>query len=116
MSVAGTSPSSPTTVPSPSPISADFRACWVCEERRPMKLVPYWRDTAPAFAGAATGPVEGTADAVVVGGGFTGLSAALALAQRGAAVTVLEAGRVVAKQSGRNGGHVNNGLAHEFGS
>jgi len=51
----------------------------------------------------------------VVGGGFTGLSAALALARRGARVAVLEAGdRVAAEASGRNGGHVNNGLAVDY--
>ena len=51
----------------------------------------------------------------VVGGGFTGLSAALALAKRGAKVAVLEAGeRVAAEASGRNGGHVNNGLAVDY--
>ena len=51
----------------------------------------------------------------IVGGGFTGLSAALALARRGASVVVLEAGdRVAAEASGRNGGHVNNGLAVDY--
>ena len=51
---------------------------------------------------------------VVVGAGFTGLSAALALARRGASVTVLDAGRVIGEASGRNGGHCNSGLAHDF--
>lgn len=50
----------------------------------------------------------------MVGGGFTGLSAALALAKQGASVVVLEAGKVVGAASGRNGGHVNNGTAHDF--
>jgi glycine/D-amino acid oxidase-like deaminating enzyme len=51
----------------------------------------------------------------IVGGGFTGLSAALAFARRGARVAVLEAGaRVAAEASGRNGGHVNNGLAVDY--
>ena len=81
-----------------------------------MKPVSYWLDSAPAFAGAETGAVEGEVDVAVVGGGFTGLSAALALAQAGASVMVLERGRVVGAQSGRNGGHVNNGLAHDFGA
>lgn len=81
-----------------------------------MKLVPYWLDTAPTFAGGAEGPVEGEVDVAVIGGGFTGLSAALALAQNGAGVIVLEAGRVAGQASGRNGGHVNNGTAVDFGS
>ncbi len=81
-----------------------------------MKLDSYWLDTAPAFTSGAQGPVSGRADVVVVGAGFTGLSAALALARRGASVVVLEAGRVVGEASGRNGGHCNSGLAHDFGS
>ena len=79
-----------------------------------MKPLSYWLDSAPGFAGGAAGPVEGEVDVAVVGGGFTGLSAALALAQAGASVMVLERGRVAGAQSGRNGGHVNNGLAHDF--
>jgi glycine/D-amino acid oxidase-like deaminating enzyme len=76
-----------------------------------MKLDSYWLDTAAPFAGAAQGQVEGRVDVAVIGAGFTGLSAALALARRGASVAVLEAGRVAA---GRNGGHVNNGTAHDY--
>ena len=79
-----------------------------------MKLVPYWSDTAAPFRGAAEGPVEGTADVVVVGGGFTGLSAALAFGKAGASVVVVEKGRVAGEASGRNGGHVNNGLSLDF--
>jgi gamma-glutamylputrescine oxidase len=48
-------------------------------------------------------------DVVIVGGGYTGLSSALHLAQRGYAVTVLEAERVGWGASGRNGGHVGTG-------
>jgi glycine/D-amino acid oxidase-like deaminating enzyme len=39
-----------------------------------------------------TGPVEGRYDVAIVGGGFTGLSAALSLAKGGARVALLEAG------------------------
>jgi glycine/D-amino acid oxidase-like deaminating enzyme len=79
-----------------------------------MKLESYWMATATPFAAAAAGPVEGRVDVAVIGAGFTGLSAALALARRGASVAVLEAGRVAAGASGRNGGHVNNGTAHDY--
>ncbi|WP_315762381.1 FAD-binding oxidoreductase [Bradyrhizobium sp. SZCCHNS2005] len=79
-----------------------------------MKYVSYWRDTATAFSGGHTGPVEGHYDVAVVGGGFTGLGAGLQLAKAGAKVIVLEANFVGTGASGRNGGHLNNGLAHSF--
>lgn len=79
-----------------------------------MKFVPYWQDTAAPFTGAATQPVEGHADVAVIGAGFTGLGAARQLAKAGARVVVLESGRVGGGASGRNGGHLNNGLAHSF--
>lgn len=78
------------------------------------QTLSYWLDTAPRFTGGAAGPVEGRVDVAVIGGGFTGLSAALALAKRGASVMVLEAGRVVGEASGRNGGQCNSGTAHDF--
>lgn len=48
-------------------------------------------------------------DVCVVGGGFSGLSAALHLAQRGYDVVLLEAQRVGFGASGRNGGQVGTG-------
>lgn len=55
--------------------------------------------------------LEGTikADVAIVGGGYTGLSAALHLAQRGVNVVVLEAGRLSSGASGRNGGQIHSG-------
>jgi gamma-glutamylputrescine oxidase len=44
------------------------------------------------------------ADVCVIGGGYTGLSAALELAERGYSVVVLESYRIGAGASGRNGG------------
>ncbi len=79
-----------------------------------MKSIPYWLDTASPFTGGSSMPTQGRADVVVVGGGFTGLSAARTLAARGANVCVIEAGRVASEASGRNGGHCNNGLALDF--
>lgn len=80
-----------------------------------MKPESYWTDTAPRFTGGSAKPIEGRADVVIVGGGFTGLSAARTLAQKGVDVRVLEAGPVASEASGRNGGHCNNGLALDFG-
>lgn len=76
----------------------------------------YWLAGAPPFTGGAEGAVEDKADVAIIGGGFTGLSAALALAKRGANVVLLEAGQVVGEASGRNGGQCNNGTAHDYGA
>jgi glycine/D-amino acid oxidase-like deaminating enzyme len=62
-----------------------------------------------------TPPLEGDrrASVVVVGGGFTGLSTALHLAEKGVDVVVLEAHEPGWGASGRNGGQVNPGLKHD---
>ncbi len=56
---------------------------------------------------------ERRAEVAVVGGGFTGLSTALHLAERGADVVLLEAQQPGWGASGRNGGQVNPGLKHD---
>lgn len=69
-----------------------------------------WSATANASPDrpALTGTAE--ADTVVIGGGFTGLSAALHLAEAGQSVILLEAETPGWGASGRNGGQVNPGL------
>lgn len=73
-------------------------------------LGSYYAATANDFA--ALHPLRGdvSADVCVVGGGFTGLSAALHLAERGYKVVLLEAAQIGWGASGRNGGQINTGL------
>ncbi|MDO5705386.1 MAG: FAD-binding oxidoreductase [Paracoccus sp. (in: a-proteobacteria)] len=60
-------------------------------------------------------PVRGEvrADVAVVGGGYTGLSAALHLARAGLSVALVEAHRVGFGASGRNGGQIGSGQRQE---
>lgn len=66
-----------------------------------------------ASAGAAPSytPLKGDTDSdvCIIGAGYTGLSSAIHLAERGYKVVVLEANRVGWGASGRNGGHVGTG-------
>ncbi len=75
----------------------------------------------PSFFRLAAGeapeypPLEGSrkADVCIVGGGFTGLSAAIHLAEAGADVVLVEADRVASGASGRNGGQIHSGLRRD---
>ena len=60
---------------------------------------------------ALQGEVE--ADVIIIGAGFTGVSAALDLAEAGLKVVVLEANLIGAGASGRNGGLVCSGWRHD---
>lgn len=66
---------------------------------------------AQAPASARFPPLSASArvDVAVIGGGLAGLSAGLHLARHGRSVAVLEAARVGAGASGRNGGQVHSG-------
>ena len=79
-----------------------------------MQFLSYWHETAPAFASGAQGSVQGHYDVAIVGAGFTGLGAARKLAMEGRSVVVLEARAVGFGASGRNGGHLNNGVSHSY--
>ena len=65
---------------------------------------PYWHATMPALPDRTGGDLPDTVDTVVVGGGYTGLAAARALATAGASVVVLEARTLGWGASTRNGG------------
>ena len=54
------------------------------------------------------------ADVCIIGAGFTGISAALELCERGYSVVVLEAERIGFGASGRNGGQIVNGYSRDL--
>lgn len=70
-----------------------------------MIHVPYWVDQSPRPDGLTTDLPE-EADVLVVGSGFTGLSAALRLAAAGRAVAVVDSGEIAGGASSMNGGMV----------
>jgi gamma-glutamylputrescine oxidase len=57
---------------------------------------------------------ETTADVCIIGAGFTGISAALELGERGFSVVVLEGERIGFGASGRNGGQIVNGYSRDL--
>jgi len=69
----------------------------------------WYADTAAPFTPLPPLTGEARADVCVVGAGYTGLGAALELAQRSVKVVVLEAAEVGSGASGRNGGQVHTG-------
>lgn len=71
----------------------------------------YYEATAPDTPPRAALEGEVRADICIVGGGFTGVGAALELAARGFDVRLLEAKRIGAGASGRNGGQINYGFS-----
>lgn len=72
-----------------------------------------WAATAPAAPPTPALRESIATDVLVIGGGYTGLSTALHLAERGTGVTVLEANDPGWGASGRNGGQVNPSLKHD---
>src|SRR6202046_1814562 len=69
----------------------------------------FWLTTAK-MPDAPPQPLPSRADVAIIGAGFTGLSAALVLAKRGAKVVVLEAETIGWGASSRNGGMVLTGM------
>ncbi len=84
----------------PDPLQRDAPGCvYLSTARAAVPTPPLKEDT--------------VADVAVVGAGYTGLSAALSLAERGHRTVVLEAHEPGWGAAGRNGGQVNAGLKHE---
>jgi len=75
----------------------------------------YWLTTASMPSGTV-GELPARADVVVIGAGFTGLSAARTLTKRGTQVAVLEANTIGWGASSRNGGMVLTGMKLDVGT
>ncbi len=79
-----------------------------------LKLPPsLYADTAVAPAPTPPLDADRSVPVAIIGGGFTGLSTALHLAEQGVQATVLEAQEPGWGASGNNGGQVNPGLKHD---
>ena len=79
-----------------------------------VKLFPFWLDNprAPAVERELIGPTS--ADLVIVGGGFTGLWAAIQAKEADPSldVVLVEAGKVAYGASGRPGGIISTSVMH----
>src|SRR5690242_8315544 len=76
----------------------------------PIKEKNYWLETVTTVAGPFERDLPESTDFAIVGGGFCGLSAALALAKWGVNAVVLEAETLGWGASSRNGGMVLTGM------
>jgi glycine/D-amino acid oxidase-like deaminating enzyme len=74
--------------------------------KSPVPLQSLWSVTAPPGPACSTLSGIQRAQAVVIGAGYTGLSAALHLAEAGREVVVLEAAEIGERASGINGGQI----------
>jgi glycine/D-amino acid oxidase-like deaminating enzyme len=79
-----------------------------------ITVAPFWQEgSVPSLP---SDPLPGEVDALIIGGGYTGLSAARETAAAGLTTLVLEAGHVGTGCSGRNGGQVAYSLKPSFAS
>lgn len=79
-----------------------------------MQTNNFWTIDAPRPSDLATSPLPARADVAIVGSGYTGLHAALALRKAGAEVVVLEQHTIGWGASSRNGGMATSGLKMEM--
>ena len=83
------------------------------EHQHQEHIASYYAATAPERMAYPALRGAHAVDVAVVGGGFTGVSTALTLAERGYRVAVVEANRIGWGASGRNGGQVIGGISGE---
>lgn len=85
-------------------------------ERPALKTWSYWIDTAPEGADYTRTTLPDQVDVAVVGGGLTGMSAAIHLRGKGASVALLEAEKLGWGASARNGGMSTPGITISYRS
>lgn len=73
----------------------------------------YYAATAKGFIDFPTLESDARADVCIIGGGYTGLSAALHLSERGYSVVLIDANKVGWGASGRNGGQLHSAQRRE---
>src|SRR6266478_3875108 len=94
-------------------IHSDYRFSVMNAHSR-LPLPPsLYADTAVAPVSTPPLDTDRNVPVAIIGGGFTGLSTALHLAEQGVQATVLEAQEPGWGASGNNGGQVNPGLKHD---
>jgi glycine/D-amino acid oxidase-like deaminating enzyme len=77
---------------------------------------PFWRDDVDLNVGNPPRRLPASADAVIIGGGYTGLSAARVIAAAGRSTAILEARTLGAGCSGLNGGQVSTSIKPSLAS
>jgi len=83
-------------------------------ERPALKTWSYWIDTAPEGVDYTQSTLPETIDVAVIGGGLTGMSAAIHVRKKGASVALLEAEKLGWGASARNGGMSTPGITISY--
>jgi hypothetical protein len=78
-----------------------------------LKEIPYWLDPQPLTKSYTDNPLPGKKDVLVIGGGFTGTTAAIRLKQAGPQVTLIDREKLGTTASARNGGITNTAFADQ---
>jgi glycine/D-amino acid oxidase-like deaminating enzyme len=79
-----------------------------------LQEIPYWLDPPPLAKSFHKIPLPDKIDVLIVGGGYTGITAAIRLRQNGAEVTVIDREQLGSAASARNGGMTLTGLSESL--